>query len=63
LQVYVRERLEEELFIDTVRRIGMAPFKECVYATPINAEDTVDKDAYGFISKPDNYTVQRKSRF
>ncbi|RFC40658.1 MAG: sulfite reductase (NADPH) hemoprotein beta-component [Candidatus Nitrotoga sp. CP45] len=63
LQVYVRERLEEELFIDTVRRIGMAPFKECVFATPINAEDTVDKDAYGFISKPDNYTVQRKSRF
>lgn len=63
LQVYVRERLEEELFIDTVRRIGMAPFKEFVYATPIDAEDTVDKDAYGFISKPDNYTVQRKSRF
>jgi sulfite reductase (NADPH) hemoprotein beta-component len=63
LQVYVRERLEEELFIDTVRRIGIAPFKEFVYATPINAEDTVDKNAYGFVSKPDNYTVQRKSRF
>ncbi|CAH1904702.1 Ferredoxin--sulfite reductase [Candidatus Nitrotoga sp. HW29] len=63
LQVYVRERLEEELFIDTVRRIGMAPFKEFVYATPIEAEESVDKDAYGFISKPDNYTVQRKSRF
>ena len=63
LQVYVRERFEEELFIDTVRRIGMTPFKEFVYATPINAEDTVDKNAYGFVSKPDNYTVQRKSRF
>ena len=63
LQVYVRERFEEELFIDTVRRIGMTPFKEFVYATPINVEDTVDKNAYGFISKPDNYTVQRKSRF
>ncbi len=63
LQVYVRERFEEELFIDTVRRIGMTPFKEYVYATPIDAEDTVDKNAYGFVSKPDNYTVQRKSRF
>ncbi|MCX7194499.1 MAG: nitrite/sulfite reductase, partial [Proteobacteria bacterium] len=63
LQVYMRERLEEELFIDTVRRIGMTPFKEHVYATPINAEDAVDKNAYGFIDKPDNYTVQRKSRF
>ncbi len=63
LQVYMRERLEEELFIDTARRIGMTPFKEYVYATPINAEDTVDKNAYGFVSKPDNYTVQRKSRF
>lgn len=63
LQVYMRERIEEELFIDTARRIGMTPFKEYVYATPINAEDTVDKSAYGFISKPDNYTVQRKSRF
>jgi sulfite reductase (NADPH) hemoprotein beta-component len=63
LQVYMRERLEEELFIDTVRRVGVTPFKEFVYATPINAEDTVDKSAYGFISKPDNYTVQRKSRF
>ncbi len=63
LQVYMRERLEEELFIDTARRIGMTPFKEYVYATPINAEDAVDKNAYGFINKPDNYTVQRKSRF
>ena len=63
LQVYVRERFEEELFIDTVRRIGMTPFKEYVYATPIDAEDAVDKNAYGFIQKPDNYTVQRKSRF
>nr|WP_320137052.1 nitrite/sulfite reductase [uncultured Amphritea sp.] len=33
LQVYVENRLEEERFIETVRRIGVAPFKERVYAT------------------------------
>jgi sulfite reductase (NADPH) hemoprotein beta-component len=63
LEVYVRERVEEELFIDTVRRIGITPFKEYVYATPINTENAVDKHAYGIIDKPDSYTVQRKSRF
>ena len=35
LQVYVRERIDEERFIDTAQRIGIAPFKEFVYATPI----------------------------
>ena len=35
LQVYVRERIEHERFIDTVQRIGIAPFKEFVYASPI----------------------------
>ncbi len=38
LQVYVRERHEGERFIDTVRRTGIAPFSEYVYATPV-AED------------------------
>lgn len=33
LQVYLRERREAESFIETVRRIGHAPFKEYVYAT------------------------------
>jgi sulfite reductase (NADPH) hemoprotein beta-component len=32
LDVYVRERLEDERFIDTVRRIGIEPFKAGVYA-------------------------------
>jgi sulfite reductase (NADPH) hemoprotein beta-component len=32
LDVYVAEREEGELFIDTVRRIGIAPFKARVYA-------------------------------
>ncbi|MQR01568.1 nitrite/sulfite reductase [Glaciimonas soli] len=35
LNVYVQQRTDEELFIDTVQRIGVAPFKEYVYATPI----------------------------
>jgi len=32
INVFVEQRQEEELFIDTVRRIGLAPFKERVYA-------------------------------
>ncbi len=32
IEVYLRERTDEERFIDTVRRIGMTPFKEHVYA-------------------------------
>ncbi|TGG95844.1 nitrite/sulfite reductase [Natronospirillum operosum] len=32
INVYVKERTEEEEFIDTVRRIGIQPFKEQVYA-------------------------------
>ncbi|HZW11917.1 MAG TPA: nitrite/sulfite reductase, partial [Noviherbaspirillum sp.] len=32
IEVYLRERTPEERFIDTVRRIGVAPFKEHVYS-------------------------------
>lgn len=32
LQVFVEKRTDEELFIDTYRRVGMDPFKERVYA-------------------------------
>jgi sulfite reductase (NADPH) hemoprotein beta-component len=32
IEVYVRERNDEERFIDTVRRLGVAPFKAHVYA-------------------------------
>ena len=46
LEVYVRERTEDERFIDTVRRIGVAPFKEHVYATPIKAHHNAGEDAY-----------------
>ncbi|HEY8606235.1 MAG TPA: nitrite/sulfite reductase [Noviherbaspirillum sp.] len=46
LQVYLRERNEDERFIDTARRLGVAPFKEYVYATPITAAHTAGEDAY-----------------
>jgi sulfite reductase (NADPH) hemoprotein beta-component len=37
LEVYVEEREPEERFLDTVRRLGVKPFKERVYATPAAA--------------------------
>jgi sulfite reductase (NADPH) hemoprotein beta-component len=37
LEVYVEQREPEERFLDTVRRIGVKPFKERVYATPAAA--------------------------
>ena len=47
LEVYVRERIEEELFIDTVNRIGVNPFKDHVYATPIAGHTyQAGEDAY-----------------
>jgi sulfite reductase (NADPH) hemoprotein beta-component len=32
LEVYVEQRQSEERFLDTVRRLGIKPFKERVYA-------------------------------
>lgn len=46
LQVYVRDRIEDERFIDTARRVGVAPFKEHVYATPIKVTHPKGEDAY-----------------
>ncbi|MGZ8304906.1 MAG: nitrite/sulfite reductase [Telluria sp.] len=46
LQVYVRERVELERFVDTAQRLGIAPFKEHVYATPIAAGELVGEDEY-----------------
>ena len=46
LQVYVRERQEDEKFVDTAQRLGIAPFKEHVYATPIKAGELVGEDHY-----------------
>ncbi len=46
LEVYVRDRMEAERFIDTVRRIGVTPFKEHVYAAPIKGGELVGEDGY-----------------
>ncbi|PWF44664.1 nitrite/sulfite reductase [Massilia glaciei] len=46
LNVYVRDRQEDEHFAATVQRIGVAPFKEYVYATPIKAGQLVGEDEY-----------------
>lgn len=44
LQVYVGQRIEDERFIDTVRRIGVTPFKDFVYASPIKADHVTGED-------------------
>jgi sulfite reductase (NADPH) hemoprotein beta-component len=46
LHVYVRERYEGERFVDTALRLGLAPFKEYVYATPIKVGLPVGEDDY-----------------
>jgi sulfite reductase (NADPH) hemoprotein beta-component len=46
LEVYVRERYEDERFADTAQRLGIGPFKEHVYATPIAAGELVGEDHY-----------------
>ncbi|PKO46370.1 MAG: sulfite reductase [Betaproteobacteria bacterium HGW-Betaproteobacteria-22] len=39
IDVYIEARTEEERFIDTVRRIGVAPFKQHVYADKNQAKE------------------------
>jgi sulfite reductase (NADPH) hemoprotein beta-component len=47
LQVYLRERTADERFVDTAQRLGVAPFKEFVYATPIaDAGRLIGEDEY-----------------
>ena len=38
LEVYLEQRTEDERFLDTYRRIGMAPFKQRVYASASDTE-------------------------
>ncbi|MCU6433797.1 nitrite/sulfite reductase [Undibacterium sp. Jales W-56] len=45
IEVYVRDRLENERFIDTAQRLGIAPFKEYVYASPIKTTEHHGEDA------------------
>jgi sulfite reductase (NADPH) hemoprotein beta-component len=47
LKVYLRERFEDEPFALTAQRLGIAPFKEFVYATPIvDAGRLIGEDEY-----------------
>jgi len=47
LKVYLRERYEDEPFALTAQRLGIAPFKEFVYATPIaDAGRLIGEDEY-----------------
>ena len=55
IHVYLRERMETERFIETVRRIGHAPFKEHVYATGFMAQE--EKVADKHIVEPAQYEV------
>ncbi|MFZ6774677.1 nitrite/sulfite reductase [Undibacterium sp. SXout7W] len=45
IQVYIRERVASERFIDTALRVGITPFKDFVYATPIKTNEHHGEDA------------------
>jgi sulfite reductase (NADPH) hemoprotein beta-component len=51
LQVYVRERFADERFIDTVRRLGPEPFKQHVYATPVEEDARLAGADYALLEK------------
>ncbi|MDO8298305.1 nitrite/sulfite reductase [Lacisediminimonas sp.] len=46
LDVYVTLRVEDERFIDTVRRIGVTPFKDKVYGAPIALQGSSEENSY-----------------
>ena len=46
IDVYIKERTPEELFIDTVRRLGIAPFKAHVYADKNLAKEAKSEAAH-----------------
>ena len=46
LQVYVRERYDDERFIDTFRRLGIEPYKTEVYGTPVEADEELKAPDY-----------------
>ena len=51
LQVYVRERFEDERFIDTARRIGIEPFAEYVYESPVPEDESLRTPDYDLLGK------------
>ncbi len=50
IQVYIRDRLENERFIDTTQRLGITPFKDFVYGTPIKTTEHHGEDAGSVVS-------------
>lgn len=57
LQVYVRERHAGERFIDTVRRTGLDPFVEYVYATAVPEDEKLLLPDYDLIKQGTPYTM------
>jgi len=55
LEVYVRERFADERFIDTVRRIGPIPFKDHVYAAPVNDDQALAGEEYRLLAAGANH--------
>jgi sulfite reductase (NADPH) hemoprotein beta-component len=49
IKVYVDQRVENERFIDTAQRLGITPFKEFVYGTPIKSFEQHGEDAGGVV--------------
>jgi sulfite reductase (NADPH) hemoprotein beta-component len=50
IQVYLRDRIANERFIDTAQRLGIVPFKEYVYATAIKTFEQHGEDAGTVVS-------------
>lgn len=55
LQVYASERHDGERFIDTVRRTGLDPFVEFVYATPVPEDEKLLLPNYDLIKQGASY--------
>ena len=57
LQVYVRERYDDERFIDTYRRLGIDPYKAEVYGTPIESDEALKGPGYGLVGDVTPYAT------
>lgn len=55
LQVYVRERFDDERFIDTARRIGLDPFKAEVYGTTVIGDERLKGAGYALLGNVTPY--------
>ncbi len=57
LQVYVRERYDDERFIDTVRRLGAEPFKAEVYGTLVERDEALKAPDYELLKVSVSYDM------